>query len=157
MCKAWAHQYGVPAKVARIYHTYGPKMSLDDGRVYADFVADILAGRDLLLKSDGSAVRIFCYLADATLGFFNILLKGQAGEAYNLADSGGELSIRALAEKLIALFPEKKLKLRLEDSQGSLPSGIARSLPDTSKIRALGWSPRTNIEEGFLRTVRSFQ
>ncbi len=76
MCVSWCHQYNIPIKIVRPFHTYGPGMRLDDGRVFADFVADIVNFRDIIMKSDGSAQRAFCYLADATVAFFTVLLKG---------------------------------------------------------------------------------
>ena len=86
ICVSYFHQYGVPAKIVRPFHTYGPKMQLNDGRVYADFVSDIVNNRNIIMKSDGSAIRPFCYLADATSGFFTVLLKGNSGEAYNVGN-----------------------------------------------------------------------
>jgi len=73
MCVAYAHQSGVPAKIVRPFHTYGPGMSLNDGRVFADFVADIVGNLHIVMKSDGSSTRSFCYLADAVMGFFTVL------------------------------------------------------------------------------------
>jgi nucleoside-diphosphate-sugar epimerase len=159
MCVCWRHQFGVPAKIVRLYHTYGPGMSLSDGRVFADFVADILHGRDIRLKSDGSARRSFCYLADAAIGFFTVLLRGEPGQAYNLGEDREEVSIRQLAERLAALFPEKNLKVVYDApavDHSYLASKIARHLPDVRKLRGLGWSPATALEDGFQRTVRSF-
>lgn len=159
LCAAWHHQHGVPAKVVRPYHTYGPGMRLDDGRIYADLVADVLAGRDLVLKSDGSARRVFCYLADATRGFLTVLLLGAAGEAYNIANDEAEASVLELAERLAGLAPEKGLKvLRQARAAGDayLPSPLARTFPSTAKARALGWAPTTGLEQGFLRTLRSY-
>ncbi|MEZ0230866.1 MAG: NAD-dependent epimerase/dehydratase family protein [Planctomycetota bacterium] len=157
LCKAWHHQHGVPAKVARIYHTYGPLMPLDDGRVFADFVADLVAGRDIVMKSDGSAVRVYCYLADAVRGFLTLLLQGAPGEAYNLANDEAGASVLELAERLVALFPEKKLAVvRQAPTPDYLASPIARTMPDVSKLRALGWRPRHSIESGFRRTVLSY-
>lgn len=159
LCAAYAQQYGVPAVIVRPFHTYGPGMRLDDGRVFADLVADVVQGRDILLHSDGSARRAFCYLADATRGFFTVLLKGKVGEAYNIGDPASELSIADLAERLVRLFPEKGLKvLRQARAEGSgyLPSAIARSCPDTQKVGALGWKATTGIDEGFSRTIRSY-
>ena len=69
LCVCWHAQFGVPAKVVRLSHTYGPGMELNDGRVFADFVADLVSRRDICLKSDGRARRPFCYLADATVAF----------------------------------------------------------------------------------------
>ncbi len=158
MCVCWHRQHGVPARIVRPFHTYGPGMRLDDGRVFADFVADVIHGRDIVMRSDGRARRAFCYLADATQAFFSVLLKGVPGEAYNVGNEEGELSIMELAERLAALFPEKRLRVIRagSDPEGYLRSAISRSCPDTSKLRALGWRPATGIDEGFSRTIRSF-
>ena len=158
MCVCWHHQYGIPATIARPFHTYGPGMSLNDGRVFADFVADIVHGRDIVMKSDGRATRAFCYLADATAGFFTVLLKGTSGQAYNVGNDKGEVSILDLAHRLTALFPEKGLKVVQQPvpESGYVRSPISRGGPEISKARALGWNPRTTIEDGFRRTVLSF-
>jgi nucleoside-diphosphate-sugar epimerase len=159
MCVSWFHQYGVPTKIVRPFHTYGPGMSLDDGRVYADFIASILNNRDIVMKSDGSAIRAFCYLADAVQGFLTVLLKGDKGQAYNIGNDHCETSIFDLACKLTSLFPEKKLRVVKKDvvqSTEYLRSSILRSCPDISKVRMLGWQPSTSIDEGFRRTIRSF-
>jgi UDP-glucuronate decarboxylase len=159
MCVAWAHQFGVPAKIVRPFHTYGPGMRLDDGRVFADFVADIVNDRDIALKSDGRAVRPFCYVADATAGFFAVLLRGAVCQAYNVG-SREEISILDLAHLLVAAFPEKGLHVVRQSaafSTGYLQSPIPRNCPDLAKVKALGWEPHTSIREGFDRTVRSFE
>ena len=153
MCVSWFRQYGVPASIVRPFHTYGPGMRLDDGRVFADFVADIVHGRDLVVKSDGSARRPFCYLSDAVGGFFTVLLKGEPGEAYNVGNDRSEISIRGLAELLVSLFPDKGLRVRIEGYQ---ETSVVRVCPDISRIRGLGWNPGTSLEQGFLRTVWSY-
>jgi nucleoside-diphosphate-sugar epimerase len=160
MCVAWHHQYGVPTKMVRPAHTYGPGMALDDGRVFADFVANIVRGEDIVLKSQGTARRVFCYLADATLAFFTVLLHGENAQAYNVANENCEISVRELAEVLVSLFPEKNLTVRFSPDftqTGYLQSKIEGGVPDTAKIRKLGWNPTTTIEEGFRRTVASFE
>jgi len=160
MCAAWNHQFGVPTKIVRPTHTYGPGMALDDGRVFADFVANIVRRQDIVLHSDGSARRAFCYLADAVLAFFTVLLKGERGQAYNTGNEDCEISIADLAKLLVELFPERGLSLRFEVNGG--PAGYIRSAAsrgslDTTRLRALGWRPATSLAEGFRRTVRSFE
>lgn len=159
LCVAWCHQYGVPTKIVRPFHTYGPGMSLDDGRVFADFVADIVNCSDIIMKSDGKARRAFCYLADATVGFFSVLLNGVEGQAYNVGNDEAEISILDLAELLASMFPQRGTRVIQQESAPIptyLKSNITRNCPDTSKIRALGWRPTTSIESGFKRTVESF-
>lgn len=159
LCACWHHQHGTPVKIVRPFHTYGPGMRLDDGRVFADFVAAVVQGRDIVLTSDGSARRAFCYLADATVGFFTVLLKGASAQPYNVGNPAGETTILKLAQTLATLAPEKKLKAEIKPGSvpaGYIPSKVARNLPDIARVSALGWIPRTSIEEGFLRTIRSF-
>ncbi len=155
---SWFHQYGIPTKIVRPFHTYGPGMTLDDGRVYADFVADIVHGRDIIISSDGTATRAFCYLADAVQGFFTVMLKGENGQAYNVGNPECEISIWDLANRLVNLFPEKELKVIKQNvqNQGYIRSRVSRNSPNIDKIKCLGWQPITSIESGFCRTVRSF-
>jgi nucleoside-diphosphate-sugar epimerase len=159
MCISWMHQYGVPIKIVRPFHIYGPCMSLDDGRVYADFVSDIVKRNDIIMKSDGKANRSFCYLRDATIAFFKVLLEGKIGEAYNVGNPNEYISIIELAEKLIKLFPERKLKIieSPDNTEGYLKSVVLRNCPDLAKLNKLGWSPKVSIEEGFYRTIKSYQ
>lgn len=159
MCAAWAHQHGIHTSVVRPFHTYGPGMALDDGRVFADFVADVVAGRDIVLKSDGLAKRPFCYIADATIGFLKILLKGESGEAYNLGNPDAEILIKDLANLVAKVCPERmvgvKTKIPLVNNK-YLVSPIIRSSPSIKKIQRLGWNPVVGLEDGFRRTIRSY-
>jgi nucleoside-diphosphate-sugar epimerase len=154
LCVAYGAQYGVDCVIARPFHTYGPGMRLDDGRVFADFVRDIVAGRDIALTSDGSAERAFCYLADATAAFFTLLLKGEKSRAYNVGNARAVVSIRDLATTLTALYPERGLKATFgRPAEGYIASRVARSAPDTGRLEALGWRPRTGVADGFRRTI----
>ncbi len=159
MCVAWHEQYEVPTKIVRPFHTYGPGMNLKDGRVFADFVSDVIHKRDIVLKSQGTAVRAFCYLADATAGFLTVLLKGENGQAYNISNDKGVTSVSALANILASLFPEFKIRVVPQDrvaEKGYLVSKISRHYPSILKASQLGWEPVFSIEEGFHRTIRSF-
>jgi UDP-glucuronate decarboxylase len=158
LCACWHAQFKIPTRIVRLSHTYGPGMRLDDGRVFADFVADIVAGRDIVLKSDGSARRPFCYLADATVALFTVLLCGTSGEAYNVGNDS-ECSILELAEMLCALFPERSCRVTRQERNHNDPY-LASQNPtghfDISKIRSLGWEPKTALREGFRRTIESY-
>ncbi|SDF28359.1 NAD-dependent epimerase/dehydratase family protein [Sporomusa acidovorans] len=159
MCISYMHQFGIPIKIVRPFHTYGPGMLLDDGRVFADFVSDIVNRRDIEIKSDGTAVRVFCYLADAVEGFFRVMLIGKTGEAYNLA-SDFPISILNLAKLLVQLFPERNLRVLKKSrnqTKNYIESKISRAIPDIKKLKSLGWVTRHSIQEGFARTVQSFE
>jgi len=161
MCASWMNQYGTPIKIVRPFHTYGPGINFDDGRVFADFVADVVVGRNIKMKSDGSAIRAFCYIADATVGFFTVLLKGDTGQAYNVGNDKDVISILELAHMLVNLFPDKKLNVEtdikaLNVNDGYLQSNLVCICPNISKLRKIGWKPHFSLEEGFNRTIESF-
>ena len=159
MCIAYAHQFGLSVMIVRPFHIYGPGIKLDDGRVFSDFVANIVNEKDIIIRSKGSAIRAFCYIADATIGFFTVLLNGKNSEAYNIGNPACSISILELANRLTALFPEKKLKIIQENRLPQLDyieSKISFSCPDITKAVNLGWQPKTSIEEGFSKTVESF-
>jgi UDP-glucuronate decarboxylase len=159
ICVSYHAQYGVNAKIVRPFHTYGPGMALDDGRVFADLVSNIVNRQDIVLKSDGSAIRPFCYLTDAILGFLTVLIKGENGQAYNVGNPFEEHSILDLANILIGLYPELGLKVVMQQgNQGNnyLKSPIVRNSPDIDKVMALNWRPRVTVEVGFHRTISSF-
>lgn len=159
MCVSWSHQYKVPVKIVRPFHTYGPGIELNDGRVFGDFIKNIKNNENIEMKSDGSARRAFCYLSDATVAFFTVLINGMNGEAYNVGNPEQEVSIYELAEKLVELFPEKKLKvIRIEENQSIeyIKSPINKCLPCIDKIRKIGWEPKIEISEGFKRTILSY-
>jgi UDP-glucuronate decarboxylase len=158
LCAAWWHQYQLPVTIARPFHTFGPGMRLDDGRVFADFVGNLLKGEDIVLKSDGGQRRAFCYLSDAAVAFFRILLQGDFGQAYNVGNPDNLVSMLELAERLSRIYPEKMIQVRRERPiEPSRSSPIAVSNPDVSRLKALDWQPLVNLEEGFRRTVESFK
>ncbi|TSC96028.1 MAG: UDP-glucuronate decarboxylase [Parcubacteria group bacterium Athens1014_10] len=159
MCIAWMHQYGVPVKIVRPAITYGPGVMLNDGRSFADFISNIVNKQDVALFSDGKAIRNFCYIADATLGFFIVILKGEVGQAYNVA-TDYEISIIDLVKTLVEkVFPERKLKvvMKADDSKKYLRMDFPRTTVDITKLKALGWKLNFPIEEGFKRTVKSIE
>ncbi len=159
MIVAWGNQYNIHANVVRPFHTYGPGLSFNDGRVFCDFVSDIVNNRDIVLKSNGDAQRSFCYLSDAVIGIFTVLLNGKKNEAYNIGNPKTEIAIKDLASILINLFPEKKLKVKFEiqtENINYLKSNVSRCCPSIDKLNELGWNPEVGIKEGFKRTVESY-
>ncbi len=159
ICVSWMHQYGVKAKIVRPFHTYGPGMQLDDGRVFADFVSNIVSKKNIVLNSDGSAQRAFCYLSDATIAFFTVLLNGKDGEAYNVGNPDQEYSILELANLVLDLKPELNLKLVINTpaiNETYLKSPVSRNTPNINKLMLLGWRPKVTAKVGFERTINSF-
>ena len=155
LCAAYWAQYGIPTKSIRISHTYGPGIDLNDGHIYSDFVKSICLKEKLVINGDGTDSRFFCYITDAVVALFLVLLKGMAGEVYNMANRNENWSVRELAEKLIKEgFPERKLEIE----QKIVANSHTKKLHiNTEKLENLGWFPEVNVVEGFKRTVKSFE
>lgn len=159
MCMAWDRQFNIPTFIVRPFHTYGHGLLSNDGRVFADFVFNILHGENIAMSSDGSARRAFCYVSDAIAGFFTVLLAGQHATAYNVANPNGELSIMELAEMLVALYPEKGLKVdRIKPREDSsyMPTTFNRLVPNVDRLMGIGWVPKINPQEGFQRMIEAY-
>ena len=158
MCKCWYHQFGIPVKMVRPAHIYGPTMDIEnDSRVFANFVNNILKGQNIVMKSDGSACRSFCYIADATVAFFKVLLDGADGEAYNVGNDAAYVSIKKLAEIFVSTLPEKRLKIIFDKRNNNKYVGEGdKMLMLSKKVESLGWKCKFTIQEGLKRTVKSF-
>jgi len=158
-CVAYANQFNLHTTIARIFHTYGPQMRLDDGRVFADFISDSLSNDFIKLTSKGDALRCFCYIADATVGFLHLIVFGESGQSYNLANPKAEISIRDLGLLISNLtHPPLPLVYNTEtiDQSKYLASKVPKSLPSIAKINAIGWYPTTSLQDGFSRTRASY-
>ncbi len=159
LCVVFAQQHGVPTKMARPFNNYGPGLKITDKRVIPDFAREIFAGRDLVMYSDGKPTRTFCYSADSITGYYKVLVKGHAGEPYNIGTENPEISMAELAEKLIAtagdLFGYRSKLVRKPNPEADyLVDNPNRRCPDITKSRThLGYSPTIHIDEGLRRSL----
>ncbi len=157
ICAAWHRCNNLPTRIARIFHTYGPGIHLQDERVFADFTARALRNEEIVLRSDGRGRRAFCYLADTVAGLLTILLRGADGHAYNVGNRHGILSIRELADLVAGLAPEPDVRVRLDPDPDRPESASAAVFPDTAKLEQLGWKAEVAPRDGFARTLESFR
>ncbi len=159
LCVVFAQHYGVPVKIARPFNNFGPGLKITDRRVIPDFVRDIFAGRDIVMYSDGKPTRTFCYAADSITGYYKVLVRGRAGEAYNVGVEGPEISMNELAEKLIHsardLFGYKgRLVNEPSPEADYLVDNPNRRCPDMTKSRAeLDYRPGILVDEGLRRSL----
>lgn len=155
----FARHHGVPTKLARPFNNYGPGLKITDGRVFPDFAADVFAGRDISMLSDGSPQRTFCYASDAITGYYKVLVRGHAGEAYNIGVEKPEISMAQLAEQVRSSSQELfgyqgKVRLGKAAEADYLVDNPNRRCPIITKAREhLGYSPRVLVEEGVRRSL----
>ena len=151
LCVAYAAEYGADVVIARPCHTYGPYFTESDNRVYAQFIRNLLDGKDIVLKSRGEQYRSWLYVVDAAHALLTILTKGAKGEAYNVADEQSNITIRALAE-LLAGAEDRQVVFDIDDANGNT-TPITRATFSTEKLAQLGWRPLTTIAEGLQHTL----
>jgi nucleoside-diphosphate-sugar epimerase len=159
LCVVFAQEHGIPTKMARPFNNYGPGLKITDKRVIPDFARDIVAGRDIVMYSDGTPTRTFCYSADSITGYYKVLVNGRPGEPYNVGMDRPEIAMGELAERLIALGREMfgyqgRLVRKPNPESVYLVDNPNRRCPDLRKSRAdLGYDPQILPEDGLRRTM----
>lgn len=155
MCASFREEYGLNTKIVRLAHTYGPGMSIYDGRVQADFLKNVIFNEDIIMKSEGTSIRTYTYIADAVSAMFRILFHSN-DLVYNVADENCKTSIRGLAELLVDMNKDRGIKLITEIPANGLKgvSSFTGGILDTSRIRACGWEPKYDLKSGFARTIK---
>lgn len=159
LIKSFSAQYGVPFTISRIAHSYGPGMEIsNDGRIMSDLIYNVVNNEDIVLKSEGKAERAFCYIADTIAAIFMIMLNGENGEAYNVANEDEPITIAKLAMKMTQLFPTKKLKVvfKIPEKTQEGYAKFERTTLSTLKIERLGWKKCVDLDKGIEKTVMSF-
>lgn len=159
LCWVYANEFGMPLTVARPFNNYGPGMRLDDRRLPADFAKAVLEGRDLVILSDGSPTRTFCYVADAVAGYFLCLLHGRY-DYFNIGINKPEIMVRELA----AVYQRQgkdvlgyggAVQYQTSDDPAYLEDNPNRRCPVISKAqRVLDYEPKVLVEEGVNRYLR---
>jgi len=159
LCVVYARQEGIPVRMARPFNNYGPGLKITDGRVISDFAKDIFAGRDIVMLSDGNPTRTFCYATDAITGYFKVLVRGSAGEPYNIGIDRPEISMANLAELTVKAAGDicgyrGKVVLGNSTEADYLIDNPNRRCPLIDKARnELGFAPKVLIEDGIYRSL----
>lgn len=159
LCVNFAQVHGLPIAMARPFNNYGPGLKITDGRVIPDFARDIFAGRDIVMKSDGSPMRTFCYATDAVVGYYRILLRGRPGEPYNIGADGPEISMRELADRMVATARDRfdyrgRVVSRAATHAEYLADNPNRRCPVVDKARReLDYEALMALDEGLERSL----
>lgn len=147
-------QHGLRIRVARIFNTSGPRMHLNDGRVVSNFIVQALKGEPITVYGDGSQTRAFCYVDDMIEAFVRMMAAPDDLTGPVNLGNPREITIRALAETVIALTGSKS-KIIAKPLPADDPK---QRCPDISLARdKLGWEPKVTMEEGLERTIAYFK
>lgn len=147
-----ARTRGLPVRIARLFHTYGPGMDLEhDTRAFAAFVAMVLRGEPIRMSGDGRPRRAYCYLADTACALMTLMLHPEAPMVANVGNPAGILSVSELAHLLHRLAGRSDGMVG--PTGGEVQSQSGDVFPNVARLEALGWKARTCPEEGFARTL----
>lgn len=158
LCASYAAQYDLPIKVARLTQTFGAGMEYEDNRVVSQFARTAIKNADIVLHTEGKTTRNYCYTLDAVSGILFVLLNGNKGEAYNIANSMTEISISGLAEYIKELTGNSiNINYEIADINKYGYNPETRTVLDTSKIEVLGWSPIFDLKEMLQNLIESMK
>ena len=149
----YQRQFNVETRIARIFNTYGPNMSKDDGRVVSNFIVQALRNEPLTVYGDGSQIRSFCFVSDLVEGLVKLFLKEKVNEPINIGNPM-PISMGQLAQEVIELTGSNSKITYLP-----LPQDDPRQRePDISKAKALlDWQPTISRESGLKATIDYFR
>ena len=154
LCAAYQSQFQVPVKTIRLTQTFGPGVSYDDQRVFAQFARAVVEGKDIILHTKGGTKRDYLYSADAALGILSVLLKGENGQAYNLSNPDSYISIRELAEMCSAFNERTKVIFDIDEEKARKYLGEIKIKLDNTAINQLNPFTRTDLKESFSRMLK---
>ena len=154
LCQAYKSQKGLDVVIPRFTRSYGPTMQMSDTKALSQFIKKGIAGENIVLKSAGTQYYSYQYVADSVAGLLTILLCGESGEAYNIAEEHSDIMLKDLAA-IIAEINGKKVVFEIPDAvEAAGYSRATKARLDGHKLAALGWKPRYSIREGIERTIK---
>ncbi len=157
LCASYARQHGVSVCVARLAQSFGPGIASDDRRVFAEFARCCREGRDIELLTDGSKSNMYVYTADAVAALLLLAVRGEAGEAYNVANERTFCSIWEMAQMVTGAFGPHTRVTRVVDEEAAKRYAVSgRIWLDTSKLGSLGWSATVGLEEMYARMMAAW-
>lgn len=159
ICMNYFWEKRIPVKIARIFHTFGPGLNLNDGRVFSDFIRCGLEDKNITILGDKNLKRPFLYIGDATIMFFKLLLSNQNGMIFNVANEKNIISVKKFAQIVCNYFNQKyskKINVVINNKQtiSYYKDAIKTLRPDTSKFKKkFSYEPKTGIEEAVKKTI----
>ncbi len=154
LCQAYKSQYELDVVVPRLTRSYGPTMLMTDTKAISQFIRRALSDEDIILKSSGTQYYSYTYVADAVSGLLYALLKGENGEAYNVADERSDIMLKDLASIIAGIVGRKVIYDTPDVIEASGYSTATKARLDGSKLKEIGWNAKYDIQSGMERTIK---
>ena len=153
LCQAYIRQKGLDVVIPRFTRSFGPSLLKTDTKALSQFLHKGVTGEDIILKSAGTQFFSYTYVCDAVSGLLYCLMKGECGEAYNIADVSCDITLRDLA-KIIADYVGKKVVFDIPDAvEAAGYSKATKARLDSTKLQGLGWKAQFDMKTGLEHTI----
>lgn len=152
LCASYSYQYGLKTIIVRPSHTYGPTAKPEDDRAHAQFINCGLSGDNIVLKSKGTQIRSYTYIADCASGIITSLLNGQTGQAYNIANPDSTVSIYEFAQ-IVSSLTDIDVNFDISVNKNE-DTPITRQVLSTDSLEALGWKGSYLATDGIKNTLK---
>ena len=153
LCQAYLREKETDVVIPRFTRTYGPTMLMSDTKAVSQFIIKAAKGENIILKSEGNQYYSYTYVADAAAGLFTVMLCGQCGEAYNIADVKSDILLKDLAETAAKISRTQVLFDLPGATEKAGYSTATKARLDGSKLKRLGWNMKYDIDMGMKRTI----
>lgn len=157
LCVSYHHEYGVNVVIVRPGHVYGPTASLEDNRASSEFPRYVLNGKDIVMKSQGTQIRSYCYVVDCVSAVLTVLLNGQTGEAYNISCKKSIVSVKEMAECFANAGGKRVVYECPTEKEKAGYNLMSNSILDSEKIEMLGWNGLYDMKTGAQHTIETLR
>lgn len=157
LCVSYTKQYALDTVIVRPCHTYGPNTTKSDNRANVQFVNSAINGEDIVMKSSGSQMRSYCYIADCASALLTVLACGESANAYNIANSDARITIADFAKTVAEITKTKVVFSELDDAQKAQETPISYAVLDTEKLYSLGFEGKYSVQKGLENTINILQ
>lgn len=152
LCSAYAAQYGVQVCSARLAQTFGAGVLPGENRAFAQFARSAMHGDDVVLRTRGLSEGNYVNTVDCVAGLLTLLVRGEAGLSYNVANEESHGTIREVAELACDVLGDGSSRVVVDidesNSAGYAPDVHLRL--SSARLRSLGWRPKTRLNESFV-------
>lgn len=158
LCASYAREYGVPVRIARLAQTFGAGIPYEENRVFAQFAKSVIHHTDIVLHTTGESVGNYCYTADVIRALLLLLLRGENGQAYTVANEESSITIRGMAEMVARELANGEIQVVLDIPEDAYTYGYAPDVKmhlSSAKLRQLGWKPEISLPETYRRMIGS--
>jgi nucleoside-diphosphate-sugar epimerase len=154
LCSSFSAQFDINSVIARPCHTFGASATKNDNRVITQFINNTINNEDIILKSPGTQIRSYCYIADCVSALFYSLLNGETNNAYNISNKDSIVTIREFAE-ILAGYNNKTIQFENpSDKEEKNFNPMTQAVLDSTKIEKLGWKANFNMKQGLEKTIQ---